>query len=254
MRGNGFRLINNMERIRISVQDTADSLATVRVDGVIDTITAPEVDKAVMSATGRGRHKLVIDLGGVDYISSAGWGVFISHLKETRQRQGDVRLCGMIPNVREIYELLEFDSVLSAFPNSTQATASFENQLLAPPSGLADRATRGQNDSKATFSLEELGTVGGYGAGNQRRSDVVVVGSSDPESILLEIVRSDPFASIGELCETLNDRLGSSQVGWWWTFRTLRRKGLFTRRSRFRLARRDPHFGSSATPPGRLNP
>jgi len=67
----------------------------------------------------------VIDLAGVDYISSAGWGIFISHIKDVRSRGGDIKLANMIPNVKEIYELLEFDNVLKAYDSTDTARRDF---------------------------------------------------------------------------------------------------------------------------------
>nr|HID60195.1 STAS domain-containing protein [Desulfobacterales bacterium] len=33
---------------------------------------------------------IIIDLAGVDYISSAGWGIFISSIREIRANNGDI--------------------------------------------------------------------------------------------------------------------------------------------------------------------
>ena len=63
---------------------------------------------------------------GVDYISSAGWGIFISHIKDVRDHGGDIKLANMIPNVYEIYELLEFDNVLQAYNSVDRARDKFD--------------------------------------------------------------------------------------------------------------------------------
>jgi anti-anti-sigma factor len=73
----------------------------------------------------RQRYRIIIDLAGVDYISSAGWGIFISHIKDVRANDGDIKLAGMVPNVYEIYELLEFDNVIRAFPSVDSAREEF---------------------------------------------------------------------------------------------------------------------------------
>jgi anti-sigma B factor antagonist len=117
-----------MDSISISLSESGPERAVseVRVDGVIDTLTAGELEEVIDSLLKRGRVRIVLDLAGVDYISSAGWGIFISHIKEVRGRGGDIKLAGMIPNVREIYELLEFDNVLHAYGNVDDARQTFE--------------------------------------------------------------------------------------------------------------------------------
>ncbi len=110
-----------MDEISISLSESEPGgISEIRVDGVVDTTTASELERVVDALLKRERFRLIFDLAGVDYVSSAGWGVFIAHLKEARERQGDIKLANMAPNVHEIYELLEFDRVLKVY-NSVEA-------------------------------------------------------------------------------------------------------------------------------------
>ena len=115
-----------MENISISLSESErDNISEVRVDGVIDTTTAGELEEVVDALMKRERHRIVIDLAGVDYISSAGWGIFISRIKDVRAAGGDIKLANMVPNVYEIYELLEFDKVLRAHESVDAARREF---------------------------------------------------------------------------------------------------------------------------------
>ena len=119
-----------MENISISLQEGGQKeVSEVRVDGVIDTLTASELEEVIDSLLKRDRFNVIIDLAGVDYISSAGWGIFISHIKEVRANGGDIKLANMISNVHEIYELLEFDNVLTAYSSVDDARDSFVAEL-----------------------------------------------------------------------------------------------------------------------------
>ena len=116
-----------MENIKISVFESGhdNDISIVRVDGVIDTLTATQLEEVIEKLLNRSRYQIVLDLAGVDYISSAGWGIFISRIKEIRDHQGDIRLANMVSNVLEIYELLEFDNILTAYDNVNSAKAAF---------------------------------------------------------------------------------------------------------------------------------
>lgn len=115
-----------MENISISLSENErDRISEIRVDGVIDTTTAGELEEVIDSLIKRQRYHLVVDLAGVDYISSAGWGIFISRIKDVRSGGGDIKLANMVPNVYEIYELLEFDKVIKAHGNVDQARREF---------------------------------------------------------------------------------------------------------------------------------
>lgn len=122
-----------MDNIKISLKEAqGKEISEVRVDGVIDTITSSELEEVIDSLIKRNRFKIVIDLAGVDYISSAGWGIFISHIKDVRSNDGDIKLAGMLPEVFEIYELLEFDNVLTAYKSVDDAHSEFGGDNGSP--------------------------------------------------------------------------------------------------------------------------
>lgn len=96
-------------------------ITLLTVKGFIDTTTAPEFDKTFQSALNENKFKLVIDLKEVDYISSAGWGLFVGEIKRIRGQKGDLFLASMTPAVEEAYDLLQFNTIIKSFPNVEQA-------------------------------------------------------------------------------------------------------------------------------------
>ena len=115
------------EALRISIEQAGseDQVVKVRVEGVLDTLTSPDLEKVMNQLLEQKRHKIIMDLAGVDYISSAGWGIFVSHIKELREKGGDLKLARMLPNVFEIFELLEFDSIFKSYDNLEKARTDF---------------------------------------------------------------------------------------------------------------------------------
>ena len=105
-----------MEGIQVSVEKAGSQgdISIIRVGGYIDTTTSSELERALDSLLKAGVFRIVLDLGNVDYISSAGWGIFISEIKGIRERGGDLKLARMIPDVYEVFELLEFHYILKA--------------------------------------------------------------------------------------------------------------------------------------------
>ncbi len=117
-----------MEGIQVSVQTagSAGQISIIKVGGYIDTTTSSEVERALNSLLKQGRFQIIIDLGNVDYISSAGWGIFISEIKAIRENNGDLKLVQMIPDVYEIFELLEFHHILDVYDTVPAAINKFE--------------------------------------------------------------------------------------------------------------------------------
>jgi len=233
-----------MENIRISVSEGGqeDVVSIVRVDGVIDTLTAVKLEEVLDRLLKRGRFNIILDLAGVDYISSAGWGIFISRIKEIRESKGDITLANMVPNVLEIYELLEFDNILNAFDNINSAKSSFGAPPESAPSKKKDQAAR------VSTIVEELpsGLVPGLGVGkNSEREARAIVGNSTLEETILKAIREDPFITISEMRYLPGDygTIGKNRLGWWDVIIILRKNGLLWPRSRFLYARRSHRKG-----------
>ncbi len=115
-----------MDSIRIHTRrHEAVEAVSIAVHGHIDTATSVELEKELQRVLRQKQYRIVIDLHGVEYISSAGWGIFLSEIRRIRQQGGDLRLAGMKPEVYDVYELLEFRTVLAHFPDQDEALASF---------------------------------------------------------------------------------------------------------------------------------
>lgn len=127
-----------MEGIQVSVERAGvnNNIAVIKVGGYIDTTTSAELEHSLDSLLKAGMYRIIIDLGNVDYISSAGWGIFISEIKGIREKGGDLKLVRMIPDVYEVFELLEFHYILKAFDTLEEAVSDFDKGSAS----MADRS------------------------------------------------------------------------------------------------------------------
>jgi len=95
----------------------------VHVIGRMDAVTAPEFDQACAKLIADGATKLVIDLGQMDYISSAGLRSILAAGKTVKSRGGDLLLCNMKGMVKEIFEISGFLSIFPLYPTADEALA-----------------------------------------------------------------------------------------------------------------------------------
>lgn len=116
-----------MKGIDVYVEEAPQNrgVSILRVSGYVDTTTSPELERRLQALLREKRYHIVVDLSRVEYISSAGWGIFISEIREIREKSGDLKLAGMIPDVREVFDLLEFENILQAYSDADLAAASF---------------------------------------------------------------------------------------------------------------------------------
>jgi len=135
-----------MEGINVSFsrpEENAD-VSVLSVQGYVDTTTSAELEESLKRLLKKGRYNIVIDLGGVNYISSAGWGIFISEIKSIRENGGDLRLAAMIGDVFEVFELLEFQTILQSFDTVDEAVKSYKK---APGDAGAKSVDSGENSA-----------------------------------------------------------------------------------------------------------
>jgi anti-anti-sigma factor len=74
---------------------------------------------------------LVLDLGGVPYISSVGLRVLMIAAKQMRGRHARIAVAGLQPVVAEIFAISRFDKVLEVFPGVRDALAAIAPATLA---------------------------------------------------------------------------------------------------------------------------
>lgn len=154
-----------MKGIDVYVEEAPQNrgVSILRVSGYVDTTTSPELERRLQALLREKRYHIVVDLARVEYISSAGWGIFISEIREIREKGGDLKLAGMIPDVREVFDLLEFENILQSYPDADLAAASFgpivpADSPAGPPAPAAapgDPAPTTQR-SEAVLSDEDL--------------------------------------------------------------------------------------------------
>ena len=89
-------------------------VTVVTVNGRVDHANADAFKAALWPALGAckaGGDQLLLDLSGLEYISSAGLRVLMLAAREVKQQQGSIALCSLQPVVQEIFEISRFNIV-----------------------------------------------------------------------------------------------------------------------------------------------
>ena len=102
-----------------------DGVTVLSMTGSIDAMTAPKITEFIQGQVAKGNTKLVADLTGVDYTSSAGLRVMLGAIKDTRSQGGDLRLTGIQPDVNKVLSLSGFTNILKTFDDLDSAVASY---------------------------------------------------------------------------------------------------------------------------------
>lgn len=97
----------------------------VKPKGRIDSATAPELAKVLDEITNSGQYKIILDLAGVDFMSSAGLRVLISTQKTCkRYNRGEVVLASVPKRIHDALDLAGFVPLFKFFDNPLDAVGS----------------------------------------------------------------------------------------------------------------------------------
>ena len=118
-----------MEKLIISEERVAAArpIALVSLKGTIETTNASTLEDAIERIIADKCYRIVVDLAEVSYVSSAGWGIFISEIKRIRREAGDIKLVAMRPEVQEVFDLLEFNNILKPYTSRQDAVRDFQS-------------------------------------------------------------------------------------------------------------------------------
>jgi anti-sigma B factor antagonist len=78
----------------------------VTVNGFLDAHTFEQMENTINNLFNENVFRLVVNLSGVDYISSAGAGVFIGAIGTAQENKGNIILMKPTQNVKEVFDLL----------------------------------------------------------------------------------------------------------------------------------------------------
>ncbi len=98
----------------------------VALNGRVDSATAPQFTQAMDRMIDKGVYKFVIDMSGLEYMSSAGFRALLGAQRTcTRYNRGEVILASVPPRIHEALELAGFTELFKSFPDPLQAVGSF---------------------------------------------------------------------------------------------------------------------------------
>jgi len=97
----------------------------VKVTGSVDALTAADLSKVLTTQITDGRTNLVVDLTGVEFMSSAGLRTLLGAVKEARSNGGDLRIISTNPGVDKVLKMSGFNNIAKVFPSQAEAVSSF---------------------------------------------------------------------------------------------------------------------------------
>ncbi len=111
--------------MQIEQHEIVITIGSLNLIGRLDGQSAPQLKEMWHSYEARGVNNVVLNLQQVDFIDSIGISTLVSGMKQLRARGGDLRLVGLQPSARSIFELMMLDKVFEIFDTEEQALKGF---------------------------------------------------------------------------------------------------------------------------------
>lgn len=113
------------------VREKGAETAVLAVGGEIDLSTAPKLKEA-LAGLSEGPKTVIVDLSGTEYLDSTGLGVLVGGLKRKREQGGQLKLAGLKPRVKRVFDITRLSSVFEIYPNVEEAKGEKRGEGGAP--------------------------------------------------------------------------------------------------------------------------
>ncbi len=261
-----------MEKIKIDSKfaDKNGEIMIVELGGHVDQSNSFQLQKMFDDIIDSRVFKVIVDFKALSYMSSAGWGIFVGEVKRFRENGGDIRLASMIPEINDVFQMLEFYHILDDFTDVTEAAASFEkedevldvgseeempstiaiNSQIKTESGEIDlsEASGEEDASKNADTAEVIEMVPNTSTSRKKRkgdefiphpirSDVKLVDLPVAEKVK-SVVSENPMVTPFQIKKILNhEHFGHTKIGIFKLWKLLRDLDLNSKEKRYRYYR-----------------
>ncbi len=103
------------------------SVQVLELNGELDAHTASELEAAIQRCKEAQNYCIVVNGQNLQYISSAGLGVFMAYIEELREAGGDIKIAALQPRVFNVFDLLGFPMLFQIVESEDDAIGLFGN-------------------------------------------------------------------------------------------------------------------------------
>ena len=104
-----------------------NNIDVVTFEGVkkLNALITEEVKEELTQFFEKPNTKLIINLTGINYVDSSGFGVFLSIMKTANNNYGSFKLCNIAPEVMELFKLLQLHNIFEIYEDLDDCVKSF---------------------------------------------------------------------------------------------------------------------------------
>lgn len=109
----------------LKIEEKAEVVLIEIKEERLDAHNSGELKAEMLKLFDEGKNNIVINLAEVRFVDSSGLGSLVSGFKNASARNGNLKLCGLQPQVKSMFELTRLHRVFEIFPGVDEALTSF---------------------------------------------------------------------------------------------------------------------------------
>jgi anti-sigma B factor antagonist len=116
-----------MERLVLTSRNaTSNNVVTVvDIEGVLDINTVSDFEGLLQDLFKKKQFKIILNMKQLTYISSAGFGVLMSIIKDVRKNKGDIKIVNVSTDIYKVFDLLELPGLFHILKTEQDAVGEF---------------------------------------------------------------------------------------------------------------------------------
>ncbi|PLX94459.1 MAG: anti-anti-sigma factor [Desulfuromonas sp.] len=111
--------------MNLRVEERGEAMLIEVGEERLDAHNSSDLKSQMLNLFEENRTNLLVDLKEVRFVDSSGLGALVSGFKNASARNGNLKLCGLQPQVKSMFELTRLHRVFEIFPGVDEALASF---------------------------------------------------------------------------------------------------------------------------------
>jgi anti-sigma B factor antagonist len=113
--------LNLLNEVKMIFKEKKHDIVILKVTGNLDSSNLAEAGQVFHETKSRKSSKIIIDMGGLQYINSMGIDKLITFYQDVTEYGGRVILTSLQPVVKEIFQITKMDLVTEIYPDKESA-------------------------------------------------------------------------------------------------------------------------------------
>lgn len=108
----------------MNVEQVGDILV-IKLPSRLDAVGVAAIENKLSEVTTNHKGKALADMSGVDFVASLALRMLLTNLKAVQSMGGDLRLCGLQPQIADIFRKSRFDTLFTVYDDCETALKEY---------------------------------------------------------------------------------------------------------------------------------